>query len=81
MAWSAAEMPGPVSRTDSSNEPLLGAGLDHHLAGVRELDGVADEVEQDLRQPALVPTAGGRSGCTSALNASFLSSASGSTAL
>ena len=29
---------------------VVGVSLDRHLAGVRELDGVADEVEQDLRQ-------------------------------
>ena len=32
-------------------------GLDCHLAGVGELDGVSDEVEKDLRQAAFVAMA------------------------
>ena len=50
-------MPGPVSRTDTLNDPLLGAGLDHHLAGIGELDRIADQIEQHLRQAALVAAA------------------------
>ena len=74
-------MPGPVSRTETVNDPLAADALIADLARIGELDGIADEVEQHLRQPALVAAAGGRSGATSTLNASFLSAASGSTAL
>ena len=55
-------MPGPVSRTDTLNEPLLAAGLDDHFARIGELDGVADQIEQHLRQAAFVAAAAGQVG-------------------
>ena len=51
---------------------VAGAGLDHYLAGVRELDGIANEVEQDLRQSALVPTAGRQVGLQLGLKCELL---------
>ena len=43
----------PVSMTSKRSKPSSPADLDPHddLAGVRELDGVADQVDQDLAQP------------------------------
>jgi hypothetical protein len=37
---------------------IVGFGLDGDLAGIGELDGVADEIDQNLRQAAAVATAG-----------------------
>ena len=34
-----------------------GTGLDDHLAGIGEVDGIADQIEQHLRQAALIATA------------------------
>ena len=53
--WSSA-MPMPVSRTAMRTQgwpsrPGLGRGEHAHLAGGGELDGVADQVVQDLAQP------------------------------
>jgi carbonic anhydrase len=54
--------------------------LDLVLAGIGKLDGIADQVEQDLGQTAFVATRCGRSGAISVLNPIFLSAASSSTA-
>ena len=51
-------MPGPVSRTDTKNAPIVRFGLDRDFAGIGELDGVADEVNQNLRQAPAVAAAG-----------------------
>ena len=50
-------MPGPVSWTATLNEPSAAVGLDHHFASIGELDRIADEIEQNLRQAALVTAA------------------------
>jgi len=51
-------MPGPVSVTETAKWPLRArARGDAHLAGVGELDGVANEVEQYLRQALFVTEA------------------------
>ena len=59
---------------------VRGGSLDGDFSRVGELDGVADEIEQDLRDTPLVaiPSAGAS---TSALNTRCLAVASGSTAL
>src|SRR5262245_15995778 len=41
---------------------VLDSDTQGDLAYLRELDGVAEEVEQDLRQPALVATGDGQVG-------------------
>ena len=81
LAWSASEMPGPVSRTATVNAPLAADALDRDLARVGELDRVADEVEQDLGEAALVAArhAAG-SAAIPTFNARFFCAASGSTA-
>ena len=81
LPWSAFEMPGPLSLHRDRERAVGGGRLDDHRAGVGELDGVADEIEQHLGQPALVAVPFGMSGCASTLKPSFLSLASGSTAL
>ena len=55
-------------------------GDDAHLAGVGELDGVADKVEEHLCETLLVAKADGQALATSVLRASFLVSASDSVA-
>ena len=51
--------------------------FNRNFARIGELDRVADEIDQDLRQAASVAVPGGNSGASSSLNASFLSAASG----
>ena len=46
-------MPGPVSRTDN----IIRFGLDRHFASIGELNRVADEIDQNLRQAAAVTVA------------------------
>ena len=50
-------MPGPVSRTDTWNEPLFASTLMATSPGIGELNGVADEIDQDLGQAAAVAVA------------------------
>ena len=45
-----------MSRTDTWNEPVR-FRLDGDLAGISELNGVADEINQDLGQAAAVTVA------------------------
>ena len=40
--------------------PSLAVGLDDHFARIGELDRIADEIEQHLRQAALVAAAAGQ---------------------
>ena len=56
-AWSPPAMPGPVSATATTNAPSAAATLDGDLAGLGELDRVADQVEQHLGDPPLVALA------------------------
>lgn len=46
---SAAEMPGPVSRTDGWNEPSVAAALMTTSPASVNLMGIADEIDEDLR--------------------------------
>ena len=55
--------------------------LNDHFACVGELDGVSDEVEQDLRQAAFVASARGQIRLDLGLEGELLVGASGSTAL
>ena len=57
LSRSSGGMPGPVSLTATAKAAVRDAGHDAHLARVGELDGVADEVEQHLRQALLVAEA------------------------
>ena len=50
-------MPGPVSVTLTAKWPFTAVARDAHLAGVGELDGVADQVEQHLGEALLVAEA------------------------
>ncbi len=68
-AWSAGLMPGPVSRTATVNVPSAADALIGDLAGVGELDRIADQVEQHLRDTTLVAVSGGRCGGISVSNA------------
>ena len=56
-AWSASAIPGPVSATATTNASSARVACDRHLAGLGELDGVADEVEQHLGEAPLVAPA------------------------
>ena len=47
-----------MSRTDTWNAPLFASAFDGDLARIGELDGVADQIDQDLRQAAAVAMAG-----------------------
>ena len=55
--WSASEIPGPVSDTDTTKAPSDARASIEILAGVGELDRVAGEVQQHLGEPALVAAA------------------------
>jgi hypothetical protein len=59
--------------------PVPREGSDRDLTLVSELDGIADQVEQDWESRRPSPRPVGRSGATSALKASRFSAASGST--
>ena len=48
-------------------------GLDGDFAGIGELDGIADEINQHLGQAPAIAWPGGSSPAISTLNASFLS--------
>ena len=74
-------MPGPLSCTDNREGVVGGARLDDHAARVGELDGVADQVEHHLGEPALVAVAPSAVWAASTLSASFLLLASDSTTL
>ena len=74
-------MPGPVSRTDKSNDPLLALTLMTIWPPSVKFNRIADKVKQDLRQAALVAAPSRKVARHSILNVSFLSAASGSTAL
>ena len=67
-----AAMPGPVSRTATLNWPSVGRPRSLDLAGVGELDGVADEVEQHLGEAPLVAGPSGRSVGDVGVSASLL---------
>ena len=54
LAWSAVLIPGPESQTATVNEPLVADALTATSPVVRELDRVADQVQQDLRDATLV---------------------------
>ena len=53
-------MPMPVSRTSKRSPSRVAVTRDDHLALVRELDRVADQVHQHLAQPPVVAAHGGR---------------------
>ena len=76
--WSSGAMPGPVSRTAISKKPSAAPARDLDRALVGELDGVADEVEQHLRQPPLVAAADRQPSGTFAVSASPFALASDS---
>jgi hypothetical protein len=53
-AWSSAEMPMPVSRTEMAIASGCVSDDDRDAAAIGKLDGVAGEVEQHLAQPRRV---------------------------
>ena len=55
----AGSIPGPVSATETTKVAAPDRGAEADLAGVGELDRVADEVEQHLAEAPLVAPAGG----------------------
>ena len=48
------EIPGPVSRTATWNDPLAEEPLIDNLSNIGELDRIAHEIEQHLRKPAFI---------------------------
>ena len=58
LAWSASEIPGPVSATETTKLPSETVTCHPDLAGLGELEGVADEVQEHLGDPPLVAPAG-----------------------
>src|SRR5271166_193159 len=81
LAWSAAEMPGPVSRTDTWNEPLFASALMATSPASVNLMALPTRLIRTCVKRRPSPWPGGKLGASSSLNASFLSAASGSSVL